>query len=145
MTKVSMMRESLKKVVVPELRKSGFKGSFAHFRRPQDDHIELLFIYLLKSGDGVRVETSICSLDGYTTHWGEKIPPNKVKVDYMDPDKRYNIGEDKPEFVGGIIFFFEDFQNEAEFDILSKEILSYLKLDEKNWIKNKIEKKLKKI
>jgi hypothetical protein len=86
------MIKTLKEYVVPVLRERGFKGSFPHFRRPTDRAIHLLTFQFDKRGGGFTVEIATCPPDGVTMHWGEHIPPNKVKA--WDVSRRLRLGAD---------------------------------------------------
>jgi hypothetical protein len=96
---------SLKKLFVPALRARGFKGSFPHFRRIRDDRIDLLTVQFDRHGGGFIIEVSKCPPNGYTTHWGKQLPPNKVRA--WDLDRRHRVGSPKPG-VDGHWFRFDD-------------------------------------
>jgi hypothetical protein len=85
------MDAALKKMVVPVLRKKGFRGSLPHFRRASSGGIDLLTFQFDKWGGGFVVEISKCPLDGFTMRWGERIPPNKVTAHHLHPDQRKRI------------------------------------------------------
>ncbi len=87
------MIETLKEYVVPVLRERGFKGSFPHFRRPTERAIHLLTFQFDKWGGGFTAEVAACRPDGVTTHWGEHIPPTKVRAwDVTPPSRRLRLG-----------------------------------------------------
>lgn len=85
------MNDALKSIVVPYLREKGFKGSFPHFRRASDTKIDLLTFQFDKRGGGFVIEISKCPPDGIMTHWGEHIPPNKVRAWDMHPNIRLRL------------------------------------------------------
>ncbi|MBB2483587.1 DUF4304 domain-containing protein [Bacillus sp. APMAM] len=91
------MISALKKIVVPELRERGFKGSFPHFRRIFENKIDLITFQFDKYGGGFVIEIGVCSPEGVIHHWGEKVLPNKVTAHDLIPDSRLrlkgNIGE----------------------------------------------------
>lgn len=82
----------IKEQVVPMLRELGFRGSFPHFRRIGSSQIDLLSIQFYSSGGSFVVEVAKCPKDGFTTGWGEQIPPNKVNVTYLS--ERLRLGSD---------------------------------------------------
>jgi hypothetical protein len=85
------MNAALKAEFVPALRDAGFRGSLPHFRRQLKDRIDLLTIQFDQWGGGFVVEISNCEPVGVTMHWGEKVPPGKVTVHHLHPDKRLRI------------------------------------------------------
>lgn len=89
------MIETLKKYVVPVLRERGFRGSFPHFRRPTDRGIHLLTFQFDKWGGGFTVEIAACPADGVTMHWGDHVPPSKVRAWDSHPDHRSRLGPEK--------------------------------------------------
>jgi hypothetical protein len=82
---------ALKKIVIPELRNKGFKGSFPHFRRNSERCIELMTFQFDKYGGGFVIEIGVCSSDGLTHHWSNKVPANKETVYDLHPDKRKRL------------------------------------------------------
>ena len=82
---------ALEKVVVPELRKRGFKGSFPHFRRISVNKIDLITFQFDRYGGGFVIEVGVCSPEGVIHHWGEKVPPNKVTAHDLHPDSRVRL------------------------------------------------------
>ncbi|WP_053363332.1 DUF4304 domain-containing protein [Bacillus sp. FJAT-27251] len=58
------MISELKKIVVPELRMSGFKGSFPHFRRIKKDKIDLM-TYPIDDGQWFRYDGENVSENRY--------------------------------------------------------------------------------
>jgi hypothetical protein len=89
------MIETLKEYVVPDLRERGFKGSFPHFRRPTERAIHLLTFQFDKCGGGFTIEIATCPPDGVTMHWGEHIPPTKVRAWDVYPSHRPRLGPEK--------------------------------------------------
>lgn len=100
---------SLKNIVIPSLRERGFEGTFPHFRRITDKKIDILTFQFDKYGGGFIIEVAVCSPEGYTHHWGEKISPNKVTAYDLPLKNRQRIGDrnnwfryDKLNFFGNI-------------------------------------------
>jgi hypothetical protein len=85
------MRQALNDVVVPILRKRGFHGSFPHFHRRLKEHIDLLMFEFAQHGGGFIIEIGRCQPEGFTTHWGKLIPPEKVRVWNLPSKQRVRI------------------------------------------------------
>jgi hypothetical protein len=90
------MVSSLKRLFVPALRERGFKGSLPHFRRPIEGRIDLLTIQFDPWGGGFVIEVSKCAPDGITLHWGEHVPPNRVRAWDVHPRHRPRLGAPGP-------------------------------------------------
>lgn len=83
------MDDAIKRIVVADLRRRGFRGSFPHLRRADSDRISLLSFQHFSSGGSFVVEVAVCAPDGHTTSWGDKIAPSKVRaVDINNPRPR---------------------------------------------------------
>src|SRR5262249_34557198 len=82
---------ALKRDVIPLLRRSGFKGTFPHLRRGSPSAIDLLTFQFDKHGGGFVVEIARSPPDGVVTHWGEAIPPEKVKAWDVHPSRRKRV------------------------------------------------------
>ncbi|WP_419964702.1 DUF4304 domain-containing protein [Pelomonas cellulosilytica] len=74
------MESHLKSLVVPTLRKAGFKGAFPHFRRLGPDRIDLLTFQFDRSGGGIVITISQCGVLGATTRSGEVVGPKVVSA-----------------------------------------------------------------
>jgi hypothetical protein len=85
------MDAALGRVVVPRLREHAFTGSLPHFRRRTAGGIDLLSFQFDKWGGGFVIEISRCPADGFVTHWGKEIPPNKVTAQDPHPDQRHRL------------------------------------------------------
>jgi hypothetical protein len=85
------MDTALKEVVVPVLRTRGFKGSLPHFRRMTKESVQLLTFQFDKWGGGFIAEIAICSIDGFTTHWGKHISGNNLTAQDLHPTDRMRI------------------------------------------------------
>jgi len=96
MTTRDEMTSALKRIVVPDLRRRGFTGSFPHFRRIGETRIDLLTFQFDKWGGGFVAELSKCGLEGVTLPWGEKIPPRKVTARDLHPEDRFRLGSGGP-------------------------------------------------
>ncbi len=76
------MIAELKRVVVPELRAIGFKGSFPHFRRVTDARVDLLTFQFSTGGGQFVVEIGKFPAQGYV-HYGKLIPAAEVKMGHL--------------------------------------------------------------
>ena len=121
------MIAALKRVFVPALRARGFKGSFPHFRRPNNEQIDLLTVQFDRWGGGFVVEIAKCDPEGVTTHWGKKIPPNKVSA--WDVGKRYRLGS--PFTAEGDHWF--RFDDGTPVDAVARSVLVYLNEADRWW------------
>ena len=86
------MNSALRKILVPVLRQRGFTGSLPHFRRAGSDRVDPVTVQFDKWGGGFVVEVAKAPADGFTTHWGEKIAPGKLKVHDLHPNQRLRLG-----------------------------------------------------
>ena len=77
------MLAALKRVVVPELRARGFRGSPPHFRRERDEGLDLLAIQFSRWGGEFVVELARAPATGVQLHSGELIPPAKLRTHHV--------------------------------------------------------------
>ncbi|WLD91722.1 DUF4304 domain-containing protein [Alkalihalobacillus sp. AL-G] len=115
------MIRSLKELVIPILRESGFKGSFPHFYRKLEEQTDLLMFQFSMWGGVLYVEISKCPPEGHTDVSGKFRTPNKMKVYYIGDGSawhRHRIGKD----VKGMFKFHKD--NTDEIGKLIKNSLS---------------------
>lgn len=123
------MISTLKGTVVPELRQRGFKGSFPHFRRIKEKKIDLMTFQFDRYGGGFVIEIGVCSLEGVTHSWGEKVPPNKVTAHDLHIGNRLRLKDSDGQW------FRYDVENESEdiYKIVANEVLQHLNEAEKYW------------
>src|SRR5438105_72687 len=93
----SKMVATLKELVVPQLRKRGFTGSFPHYRRQRDERIDVLSFQFNRWGGGFVVEVASSPTAGVVLHTGERIEPGDVKAHHLYP--RLRLGSSPPENV----------------------------------------------
>ena len=127
------MNQAIKEVIVPVLREQGFKGSFPHFRRKNNNNIDLLTFQFNRYGGSFVVELAVCPLDGVTMSWGEKVPPNKVTA--HDVNERYRLGA-KTKNDPGIWFDFENAKTKEDFEQITNKVLKLLHTEDGTWITN---------
>lgn len=88
------MDKALKEIVLPFLRKKGFKGSFNHFRRVNDDSIDLLTFWFSHYGGEFCIDIAKCSAKGIKDVSGNNILPNKVTAFDINPPERPRLKPD---------------------------------------------------
>ncbi|OOQ58812.1 DUF4304 domain-containing protein [Mucilaginibacter pedocola] len=85
-----LMDKAIKEIAIPFFREKGFTGSYPHFRRIQEDRINLLTFQFNRSEPSFVVEISNCSPKGVQLGWGADIPPSKCTAHHMH--RRHRIG-----------------------------------------------------
>lgn len=123
------MNRALKQIVVPYLRSHQFKGSFPHFRRKQETHIDLITFQFNRYGGSFVVECTICPPKGVTMSWGEHIPPNKVTA--HDMSERYRLQHEQS---SSPWFDYELFETTEQFEMLARSVKCLLPINEPTWI-----------
>ena len=83
------MDDALKRLVVPELRALGFKGSMPHLRRERAGAFDLLSFQFSRWGGAFVVEIGRFPLAGLQHSW-KFVAPEKVKN--FDLTDRYRVG-----------------------------------------------------
>ena len=129
------MVKAIKSTVIPYLRAHGFKGSFPHFRRYNEENIDLITFQFNRYGGSFVVELAICQKAGVTMSFGEEVPPTKVTA--HDVNDRYRLKEDKDEYETW--FDYENAQCEEDLDLVALKVKSLLHVPDYNWIKNLFE------
>ena len=128
----SAMIAALKRTLIPALRSRGFKGSFPHFRRAGQGHIDLLSFQFDKWGGGFVAELAKCSPEGHETHWGVKI--SAAKVTARDIHRRLRLGargEGEDHW-----FRFDELdphRDSARFDAVAGDVLVHLDRQGESW------------
>lgn len=126
-----MMNVALKNIVISKLREQGFKGSFSHFRRVNENNIDLITFQFNKWGGSFVVELASCPKDGTTMSWGEKIAPNIVNAHHIN--ERFRLGAKSLE-EDGIWFNYEKANSEEDYSKVAISVLHQLKTSDTNWI-----------
>jgi len=85
--KRKIMDKKLKEIIVPELRKKGFKGTFPYFRRLTNSKIEVLGFQHSQWGSQFYINIGICPITGITSS-GEYVSPNKIKPHHCSQTAR---------------------------------------------------------
>jgi len=84
--------KAIKEITIPFLRDKGFNGSFLHFRRYQEDRINLLTFQHSLYDEKFVVEIANCPITGIKTSWKD-IEPKKRNA--HDMDNRLRLGSEK--------------------------------------------------
>ncbi|KZZ84321.1 DUF4304 domain-containing protein [Bacillus sp. SJS] len=125
------METALKQLVIPILREQGFKGSLPHFRRINENNIDLITFQFNKWGGSFVIELATCSKEGTIIYGGEKIPPNKVNAHHMD--ERYRLGAISSED-DGKWFDYKNARTEEDYTNVTENVLKLLKTSDDSWI-----------
>lgn len=83
------MDSALKEIVIPKLRKIGFKGSIPHLRRIINSEIHLFSFQFDRYGGGFVIEIARAENKPFKTYWGKIIEPKKLTA--HDLNKRTRI------------------------------------------------------
>jgi hypothetical protein len=130
------MTNALKKIVVPYLRDHGFKGSFPHFRRKNEDNIDLITFQFNRYDGSFVVELAVCSPEGVTMSWGEEIPASKVTA--YDVNDRYRLSENMKDDTDHW-FNYESAKSDEDYELVASEVLDLLHISDRNWMKRLFE------
>ena len=117
----------LQAIVVPNLRKRGFKGSFPNFRRPTPRHLDLLTFQFDKYGGGFVVVLAAGPIEGLTTYWGEFIPPGKLIPSYLGQSFRLGGNEQKADY------WFRYDNGAANLTDIAHEVIRLLDVQAEQW------------
>ncbi len=140
------MDKALKECFVPELRKIGFKGSFPHFKRLDQDKLDLLMVQFYSAGGSFVVEIGQCEPEGYTNAKGYLTPATKVKVISVFP--RLRLGSNPDAGVNDHWFKFNNPNYDSQeqhtyehYQQVAKEAASFLNQANEWWALNKSKQK----
>lgn len=121
----------LKELVIPELKKRGFGGSFPHFRRLKEERLDVLTFQFSKWGGSFVVEAAQCPNVGVTLSWGEHVPPKEVKAHHIYP--RLRLGSNPPEKIDHWFDFECATYGERIYQMMAEEVLMCLPQAESYW------------
>jgi len=127
------MVKALQEIVVARLRQKGFKGSFPHFRRSYPNRMDLLTFQFDKRGGGFVIEIAKCPPDGITTHWGEHIPPNKVRAWDIHPNERLRLQPRDGSSTADWFRYDKTSLLKDVYEKTAKDVLQYLEKAEEWW------------
>ncbi|MFJ7666866.1 DUF4304 domain-containing protein [Lysinibacillus sp. NPDC097195] len=131
-----LMIKALKKRVVPYLREHGFKGTFPHFRRQNEENTDLVTFQFNRYG-GFLVELSNCGKYGVTMSWGEEVPPNKVTAHDTNLNDRFRLKEEiDPRECW---FYYEEAKTDGDFEEVANEVLKRIQqVSDRNWVNQQL-------
>ena len=124
-----LMDKAIKEFTIPFLREQGFNGSYPHFRRIQDDKINLLTFQFGMSASRFVVEIANCPLTGIKMSWGLEILPAKCTA--HDMFNRYRLG--RITHSRDYWFAFDEASSHNIYKEKAKEIISLWDEAEKWW------------
>ena len=101
--RADIVRDSLKRVVVPALRLRGFRGSFPHFTRKLKSRIDLLNFQFSVYGPSLYVNIGQCGPDGVVLGNGIRYAPDKVRCQHTPLQRRLYVKGDSWDFENGEI------------------------------------------
>ena len=86
----SLMTSAIKSILVPELRRQGFKGSLPHFYRAGPERTDFLTVQFHSAGGSFVVEIAKCGPNGIESGHGKDLPVSKLNVQYFAD--RFRLG-----------------------------------------------------
>ena len=84
------MNRALKAIAVLKLRQLGFKGSFPHFRRPHERHVDLATFQFNKYGGSFVVEIASLTQEQVASHWSGNLSFSTATA--YDASNRHRLG-----------------------------------------------------
>jgi hypothetical protein len=84
----------LKRLVVPEFRRLGFKGSYPHFYRDRAGHIDLATVQFISGGGKFVVELSYSDRERGNVYIYKDLPAAKLRA--SQTTKRFRLGATAP-------------------------------------------------
>ena len=129
------MVAKLKELVVPQLRKRGFTGSFPHFRRLNENQMNVLTFQFSRWGGSFVVEAASCPAEGVVLHTGRRIGPGEVKAHHIYP--RLRLGSSPPEAVDHSFDFESATYGESIYQMMAEEVLMCIPQAERYWSSEK--------
>jgi len=127
----SKMVAKLKELVIPQLKARGFSGSFPHFRRFQENKIDVLTFQFSRWGGSFVVEVASCSSSGVVLHDGEQIPPKNIKAHHIYPCLR--LGSNPPEKTDHWFDYESATYGESIYQMMAEEVLMCIPQAERYW------------
>ena len=118
------MIDVLKLLVVPSLRDRGFKGSFPHFRRIEQNKTDVLTFQFDKWGGGFIIEIGSGTPEGTILPWGEVVPATKLTAHDLYGSDRARLSSG-PKTKTGKWFRYDDNTQES-FEAAADEVLNLL-------------------
>ena len=112
------MVAAIKRVIIPDLRSRGFRGSLPHFRRQDTTHVDLLSIQFSRWGGEFVVEVARAPSEGVTLGSGKFIPPSQLNAHHVL--RRLRLGA--ADMNSDHWFKFDDATTTSDFDRVASEV-----------------------
>ena len=126
------MNDALKEVVVPVLRKLGFKGTFPHFYRELNQHVDLFSFQFRLAGGSFVAELSYAEPGRENVYIDKEAPVSKLRA--AQTSKRLRLGASGP---GSDNWFsFEPvgfFKRQADYQNIASRVASSVEQQAKPW------------
>jgi hypothetical protein len=126
------MNMALKNVVVPVMRRLGFKGSFPHFYRESGGHVDLLAFQFRLGGGSFVVELSYAEPDRKNIYFDKEAQVSKLRV--SQTSNRLRLGAQGPSSDNR--FSFEPsglLKRQADYDQLAAEVAALIEQQAQTW------------
>ena len=125
------MVTKLKDMVIPQLKKRGFAGSFPHYRRFRNEQIDVLTFQFSQWGGKFVVEVAMCPPSGVVLSDGEKIAPSKIKAHHIFP--RLRLGSSPPNQTDNWFDYESATYGENIYGMMAEEVLMCIPQAEQYW------------
>jgi hypothetical protein len=123
-----LMRKALQRLLVPELRRLGFRGTNPKFQRKSPEWLDLLSIQYSKYGGEFVLEFTRRERGPLHTSWGETVPEERLNVGYVHPTQRARLEQRGPTSGEGLRGFkFSGFgEHPVKYDELAAQVAALL-------------------
>ncbi|MFC1617661.1 DUF4304 domain-containing protein [Patescibacteria group bacterium] len=132
------MDSAIKKILVPILREKNFKGTFPHFFREINGHIDLLTFQFNRYGGSFVVEISYADNKRKNVYIHKDLPPGKLRSNQTTD--RLRLGS-KPQQGKSDHWFQYDKKNFFSrgniFENVAKEVIPFLEDQAEEWWRSK--------
>ena len=98
MTTRDEMNAEIKSTVVPALRDLGFKGSFPHFYRVIDKHVDLATVQFASAGGSFAIEIGYADQGRNNVYIHKETPAKKLRVSQTTIRRRLGAEDDGSDF-----------------------------------------------
>lgn len=133
------MTSALKTVLVPELRKRGFKGSLPHFYRASQTRVDFLTVQFRSSGGSFVTEAAKSGPNGVESGVGSDLPISKLNAQHFWP--RLRLGSNPAAGINDHWFEFaprnydppQPLQPAMHYESVAREVVAYLDSQAEGW------------
>ncbi|WP_144512273.1 DUF4304 domain-containing protein [Bacillus sp. FJAT-22090] len=93
--------------------------------------MDLITFQFDRYGGGFVIEVAVCSPDGFTHYWGEKVPLNKATAHDLHPENRLRLNDGE--------WFRYDIENDDGniYENVANKVLMHLFMAEEYWKDNR--------